>query len=261
MPFPTANRVLYETNPLDEVVCQIRFPPILRIDAEPPAGFQEEIRSQYPNYSQTNAITLPPQVAQFLAQLPLGQMPLAQVSHEFTSLDDVWKISLTRDFVALTCKRYDRWEAFRARFSFVLETMTQHYRPSLFTRIGLRFRNIFCRSKLGLGETQWSELLNAAVTGICGAHELGGDVENAQAVTVLRLPNDVGKCGIRSTFAVQDPNHEQVFMLDSDFFTEQQTEAADAIPKLNAFNSQADNFFRWCITEALHRAMRPRPVD
>jgi len=32
MPFPEVKRVIYEHNPLDKVICQLRFPPILRIE-------------------------------------------------------------------------------------------------------------------------------------------------------------------------------------------------------------------------------------
>ncbi len=263
MPFPTFDRVLYEFNPLDEVVCQVRFPPILRIDAEPPAGFQEAIRSQYPTYAQSNSVTInlggnvPPQVAQLMTQLPLGQ---SQTSHEFTSRDAAWKISLARDFLPLTCKnKYDRWELFRGRFEGVLKAMGQNYQPSFFTRIGLRFRDVFCRSKVGLEGKPWAELLNPAVTGMLGVPELAGDVEGSQAFTILQL-HSTGKCGIRSFTAMHKPNREQVFVLDSDFFTEQQTETVDVLSKLNAFNSEADNFFRWCITDTLHCAMRPGGV-
>ena len=47
MAFPEVERVIYERNPLDEVICQLRFPAILKID-EPPIAFQEQIRTRYP---------------------------------------------------------------------------------------------------------------------------------------------------------------------------------------------------------------------
>jgi uncharacterized protein (TIGR04255 family) len=260
MPFPTADRVLYEVNPLDEVVCQARFTPILRIDAELPANFQEDIRSDYPKYQQANPLNLPANLPPEVAQMMAAQLPFVQMVHEFTSRDDVWKVSLTRDFLALTCKRYDRWESFRSRFSVVLDATGRHYHPAFFTRIGLRFRDVFCRSKLGLEETPWSELLKPAITGTPGVPELAGDIEGFQTVTVLRLPQEIGKCGFRCTLALNEPDREQVFVLDSDFFTEEQTETGHAIAKLDAINVQADNFFRWCITDRLHRAMRPQPV-
>jgi hypothetical protein len=37
-------RVIYKRNPIIGVVCELRFPPILRIAAEPPVAFQEWIR-------------------------------------------------------------------------------------------------------------------------------------------------------------------------------------------------------------------------
>ena len=52
MPFPEVKRVIYKKNPLDRVICQLRFAPILKIDAEIPADFQEMIRADFPNYSE-----------------------------------------------------------------------------------------------------------------------------------------------------------------------------------------------------------------
>jgi uncharacterized protein (TIGR04255 family) len=46
MTFPEDSpRVIYGRNPLEQVICQIRFPTILKIDTELPAAFQEQIRS------------------------------------------------------------------------------------------------------------------------------------------------------------------------------------------------------------------------
>ena len=48
MPIPHRDRVIYGRNPLQEVVCQIRFPRLLDIDAEVPARFQSAIAEDYP---------------------------------------------------------------------------------------------------------------------------------------------------------------------------------------------------------------------
>ncbi len=53
MPFPSANRVIFKRNPLKEVICQLRFPPILKIDSEIPANFQDLIRNEFPKYKET----------------------------------------------------------------------------------------------------------------------------------------------------------------------------------------------------------------
>ena len=50
--FSYEDRCIYRRSPLIEVICQLRFPAILRIDAQAPAQFQEAIRGDYPQFSQ-----------------------------------------------------------------------------------------------------------------------------------------------------------------------------------------------------------------
>ena len=52
MTFPEVERIIYDNNPLDRVICQIRFPPILRIESELPTNFQEQIRRDFPEYEE-----------------------------------------------------------------------------------------------------------------------------------------------------------------------------------------------------------------
>ena len=52
MPFPEVRRVIYKKSPLDRVICQLKFPPVLRIDADMPVEFQDCIRREFPNYDE-----------------------------------------------------------------------------------------------------------------------------------------------------------------------------------------------------------------
>jgi hypothetical protein len=45
MPFPAAERVTFQKNPLNEVICQLRFPPILKIDHHEPGRMSMVFRS------------------------------------------------------------------------------------------------------------------------------------------------------------------------------------------------------------------------
>jgi uncharacterized protein (TIGR04255 family) len=262
MPFPPTNRVLYDLNPLDEVVCQVRFPSILRIDTEPPAAFQEQIRAEYPNYEQVSPLRFPTNVPPQLAQLLAADLPFArQKSHEFASRDRVWKVSITRDYLALTCARYERWERFRERFAAALAALSQQYAPAFFTRIGLRYQDIISRRKLNLrDDTPWSELISAPVASLLGTPETAADVDGLQTVVSMKLPDEIGNGIFRFSLAEMQTDHERVFLIDGDFFTEQQTEPANVFDRLDAFHGQARLFFRWCITDTLHRAMLPQPV-
>lgn len=260
MPFPVAERMIFESNPLDEVICQVKFPPLLKIDADP-ANFQERVRAEYPNYEAKPAVkfsgNIPPQLAELLGgELPLG----GQKSHNFASRDEVWAMTLARNFLALTSKRYELWDEFRRRFETGLQALQQEYQPSYFNRIGLRYQDVIDRRKLGLGGRPWSELLKPAVTGPLGSPQISADVSAMETTSIVNLPDSMGKVQIKYALLVKPETDEATFLIDSDFFTDQQLELGDVLPRLDAFNEQARNLFHWCITPVLRDAMRPRPV-
>ena len=62
MPFPESERVVFRRNTLAEVICQLRFPPILEIAAKDPAAFQEQIRAEYPLYQRNQGPVRCPQL-------------------------------------------------------------------------------------------------------------------------------------------------------------------------------------------------------
>src|SRR5260221_1532066 len=118
MGFPDAPRVIYNKTPSEEVIAQVRFPAILRIESESPAIFQERIRADFPFYQNRPALKLPDGLPAEFASMVI---PLSgQTAHNFTSQDDKWTVSLTREFLALTCHPYDRWETFQSRLSGLL---------------------------------------------------------------------------------------------------------------------------------------------
>ncbi len=261
MAFPDAPRVLYDFNPLDEVICQLRFPPILLIDAEPPAKFQEQIRTDYPYYEQKASFRLPSGLPADFAKIVAAELPFGtHKAHEFGSKDRVWNLRLTREFLALTCHKYERWESFKKQLAGPIESLISNYAPPFFTRLGLRYRNVIRRSTLRLTEVGWSELLQPWIIGPLGSQETAQDVEFAQATCVLRLSDQAGQVQLMHGLAVDESNNEQVFLIDADFFFEQQTEPQDVFNRLDAFKREAHLLFHWCITDRLHKAMRPSPI-
>lgn len=264
MPFPDVPRVLYAVNPLDEVICQLRFPPILRIDSETPVGFQETIRSQYPFYEAKAAVRLPAGVPSEFAQIITAELPLAgPKSHEFTSRDRAWSVKLNRQFVALTCKRYTRWEEFRERLLEAIGALTREYNPSFYTRLGLRYRNVIRRSRLPEKDPpwKWHELIQPWIAGLLAPAETSDVVADTRATTHLALPDGMGQCILNHGLATDDETQELVFLIDADCYTDQQTEPPDVLPRLDAFNHQARLLFRWCTTERLHDALGPEAAD
>ena len=91
MLFPEVKRVIYKKNPLDRVICQLRFPPILRIDAEPPVKFQDRVRKEFPYYSEKNELTMgiPSRVREQIPHELLGEIlrTANTKNYEFSSED------------------------------------------------------------------------------------------------------------------------------------------------------------------------------
>jgi uncharacterized protein (TIGR04255 family) len=262
MPFPDVPRVIYEVNPLETVICQLRFSPILKIDTEVPAGFQEEIREDYPFYESKSPLQLPAGLPPNLAQMIVADLPLGgQKIHNFISKDRGWSLNLRRDFLTLTCRVYERWEIFRKQLNGPFEALQRQYNPPFFTRIGLRYRDMIRRSQLQLADVPWSELLRPWICSVLAEPETAKHVQGAQTMFVLNLPEETSQVQVWSGLVLDGQSNEIVFLIDADFYTtEQQTEPSHVFERLNILHRYAGRFFRWCITDRLDEAMRPHAV-
>lgn len=263
MPFPDSPRVIYAKNPLTEVICQLRFPAILRIDSEAPVAFQERIRHEYPLYQkgirqELFLSSLPGPVAEGVEGGP-GLGPLSG-AHDFISADGCWTVGLTREFLALSTRNYLRWEEFRQHLELPLRSLTEVYTPPFFSRVGLRYQDVIVRSRLGLEESGWPELLRPYIVAELGSSDISGSVEAAVRFIIIHLEQTGGLVRIQHGLAQHPGTGESCYLIDSDFFIEGQTGGRDVETTLNAFNAQAGRLFRWCITEKLHLAMEPQPL-
>lgn len=260
MPIPESPRIIYRHNPLSEVVCQLRFPTILRIEAELPAAFQDAIRDQYPLYREMQGAGLPENFPAEVMQLLGSVMPVSSPKvHEFGSEDQNWKLTLSKDFIALTCLSYLRWEEFRKHFTGPYSAFADLYRPAFFSRIGLRYQNVIQRSKLGLGNVGWGELLKPHIAGTL-ASEAAGETEEVYQQVCIQLLELSGKVTMRHGIGHVKGSSEDCYVIDNDFFCEERSKADGAVDVLDHFNRYSGRIFRWSITDKLDRAMVPEEV-
>lgn len=261
MPFPVSPKVIFERNALVQVICQLRFQPILRIDTEIPSGFQDGIREQFPNY--TEKIESPGVVdiegmkipGDLLRHIPGG---LKTLNHEFTSDDGNHKVSLTRTFVALSTSEYRRWSDFKSRLQTVLDHFVTIYRPKHYDRIGLRYINVFKRSDLGLqDDVPWSNLIQGHMLGILGNENVTADVQEFEYKTRLALEGGNARVRILSEFATDEDNNEISYVIDSDFYTTMKVDIETARANLDFLNNQAARLIQWAITPELHTLLGP----
>ncbi|MES1023869.1 TIGR04255 family protein [Gloeocapsa sp. BRSZ] len=261
MNLPEFERVIYKRNPLVEVVCQLRFPPILKISHQEPVEFQDEIRTQYPLFETIRA-QVPSEILNIVQQFDLPFQ--SDVAYSFKSEDQKWNLSITKDFIALTTSSYERYEQFRQRLEEALDIFQRIYKPSFYTRVGLRYQDLVIRSKLGIEDKNWSELIAKHIASELHDPELSSSIQTVVKRLILKMEN--GQINLNhGLVTVKEPlrnSDEIAYLFDADFYTEKKIEVnGDVWIILNQFNQYAGRLFRWSITNTLHNAMQPQSVN
>ncbi len=269
MPFPDKGRVKYTLNPpLKRVICQIRFPPILGIEANPPAAFQEQIsRKAYPNLQESVQVvfeppllvegTLSPELLQ--AMTKRAPPPLAK-SYAFSAENGDWQVTLTRTFLSLTTKKYEIWNEFSERLSVPLKALIENYAPSYFTRIGLRYIDSIKRSTYGLGEVEWAELVHPALAGALADIDTSKAMQQLSSISVLQLEKYNAQLAMRVQLQPAPSAIDSILNIDSDFFVLGRMEMAGVLERLEFLHTRSSRFIRWALKPKLEEAMKPEPI-
>lgn len=257
MPFPEIERVIYGKNPLIEVVFQVRFPRFLTIETEPPSEFQKLVISDFPIYEQR-------QIFQFsISSGPVdSRMPSETQGkiHAFLTADREHTIMLGSDSLAVTCARYVRWENFVDRVAKMLGAFQQIYRLPIYTRIGLRYVDVIDRDSLGLQNRSWTELLRPHIAGdFLGPSFNESAFASKHTVATMNL-NDGDQVLLRHGLVTQSETKKLAYLIDSDFYNEEQRNADPngTLAVASRLHANSGRLFKWCITDVLHVAMDPK---
>ena len=253
--FSTEKRCRYAQPQLAEVICQLRFPEILTIQANVPAEFQDAIRDQFPIYLRRQ-------------ELPGNGQPVKKepvINHQFATADGTWRVNLTSKFISLTCSKYICWEDFAAHLDKPLAAFIQIYKPAPFERIGLRYLNFISRYQLGLEGIPFSQLIQPCYLGPLAEEDVPEQgvsrntidcemaIRGGCRVKIHAGPGKV-KRGTR-----EDP--EIKFIFDQDLYMNGPLQLNLVAGALQTLHSQADSIFRGAITEKLHEAMGPETIN
>ena len=266
MPFPEVERVVYSNSPLVEVICQLRFPSILRISAEDPYDFQDRVRDVYPKFGTTShPDALPEGAPEFLKPLLEGAfkdaLPGGGIRQfHFSDPADEWNVFLSRDALGLTTSAYTQWEDFRSRFITLVDTLVEVYNPAYFTRIGLRYKDLLSPERAGKPHLRWTELLMPPVLGEIGTEALQGiAVVGAKREIKLELESDLFAT-LSHGFVDDEGQESPSYLIDADYFKEGQIDTGKWLDEIERSHSYAGRVFRWYITDTLHDALGPVPL-
>lgn len=260
--FSTEPRCIYRRNQLGEVICQLRFPEILTIEANIPAQFQEMIRDEYPVYSAKKELPAPkltgvPGNLQIQKQQPIN-------NYQFASSDGVWRINLTSHFISLACNHYTCWEDFAKKLDKPLAAFIQTYRPAYFERVGLRYLNFISRTDTGLMDQPFRELIAPQYLGLLFDEQVTEGVTTRSSVDAELAIR--GGCRVKlhagPGLVKRNGRQEQEikFIFDQDLYMPGKVEVKMSAGALQTLHSQAFAIFRNAITDTLHEAMEPEFV-
>lgn len=240
-------RCVYDTNPLAEVICQLRFPEILSIQANIPADFQEAIRQIFPKYTVRKE------------QLPNQNPPTN--NYQFATADGLWRVNLTSKFISLACCKYTCWEDFANMLDKPLAAFIQIYKPAYFERVGLRYVNFISRKLLNLESVPFKDLMESCYLGILAE-------EDVTEIATARCSVDVetslrGGCRVKIHAGPGKVNRggkldpEVKFIFDQDLYMSGNIPINVSAGALQTLHAQSYGIFRGAITDMLHNAMGP----
>lgn len=260
--FSNEARVIYSRNQLGEVICQLRFPEILAIEAKIPADFQEAIRADFPHYSVRKEAP-PPKLTGKPGNLQLEkQEPIN--NYQFISADGAWRVNLTSRYIALACNRYTCWEDFAAKLDKPLAAFIQIYRPAFFERVGLRYLNFISRHALDLQGTPWRDLIQSRYLGILLDEQIQETSAGRSTVDAELTIRGGCRAKIHAGPGLVKRNGQQdqeiKFIFDQDLFMAGNIAVNLSAGALQTLHAQAYEIFRDAITDQLHEAMCPRNI-
>lgn len=254
MPFSATEYIVFDNNTLTGVTCQLNYPPILKIAQEMPHTFQEAVRNEYPLFEirPSVAMTMPTGIGQPVAPTITN----AYVFSTAESPNPERTLSLGQDSLALSTTAYRRRSEFFAQLQPPLDALESIYKPAFLTRVGLRYQNLIVRSKLGLTDKPWGELLKPVFVGLASVEEL------AQRVLVdysqIQFKGEAGNIILQHGVTVDTLTQEQCYLIDIDVSTDERVNFQDVTDKLKALNIDALELYYWCLSDTLKATLDPR---
>lgn len=243
--------VVFDRAPLTQVLCQIRFAPILALFAETGvAGFQEALRRDYPEFDaeQEAQVSMSPTHAEVQTKAPIWRL---------RDREERWQVSLAVDFVALEVSSYGHFGEFNDRLLTVISVLERTLNPGRSRRIGLRKVNRLEHPDVE-DPKGWQGLLRRDLLGLVGVEDMPGTYGREYSECHLE-DDEEGVLTIRHGMA-SDNNH--AYLLDLDYWTTKSMQIRSDVSLsalLKSYSDAMTGFFHWCMEKSLYDYLVPIP--
>jgi len=163
----------YKNNQIIEMVCQLRFSTILRLNSDSDellSKFQEKIKDNYPNYKMIDESVFDvkmdgqeKEIESITPQILRNNIK----NHTFESADGKERINLTCNFISFSTRKYVSWKEFEEEFIKILDKFANIYGVKNFNRVGIRYINAFSKHELGINEEEsWKGYISDELIGL-----------------------------------------------------------------------------------------------
>src|SRR5450830_1532162 len=209
-------------SPLTLVVCQIRFEATpADADSRTILALHESLGGKEGRYPVLDRAQAAPLLPPRSPEMPVVIPPIS-VGWRYKSRDGSWIVSVFPDSASLeTTTGYTSWDDdFRARFTELVEALTNHLSPAMVHRVGLRYIDQISRPPVE-EPSGWTPYLSREVLGPLLHPAFGEAITGAQQQLDLDIGQGV-RCGLRHGFFRDQANADRLtYVLDTDVFRDE----------------------------------------
>ena len=238
--FPSVEDIPLGDPPLDEVICQVRFPLDLRLLEEVPTQFQNRLRDRFPILEVERPLELEKDAARAGAAVDF-RPPV----YRFFDSTRENTVSLSADFFALSTKTYGSWPAFASDLRLTHTAVKEIYGLSVASRIGLRYVNLIGPRFAPDGAVDsLFDLLRPELTTMFRTEVLPSPLLVMNQVRVMANLED--KFAFRYGLSHRDGTDERVVVLDFDHYAEGDITTEGLVERCERYHETIYRAFRWC---------------
>ncbi len=234
----------FPRNPLDAVVCQLRFDPILKLQPRI-QDFQEKIRERFPHYTEAEA-------EQVEIDFPAGRVQGRRVRiFTFSARQDRCAVVVGDASVALQYRDHRDRSALMDDAKLVFGAFQESFASVSPSRLGLRYVNVVDREAIrrDLGRAaEWSDLVTGGFLGIPAGL---ADLVATRFATEISSRMDAGMMTLRYGLIPLPARADLVFRLDIDRYREEALDVSLVPGVIAGFSDDIYRVFRAAAGPAL----------